>query len=272
MVQGINKCECFSMEHVEYDLLAAREFGECLFTWNERASFYVGMTSLLFWVLCQLPQFVTNYYNQSADALAPLLLAQWLVADTLNLLGALLTHQLVFQRISAGLFVSMHLIMIGQKVYYSGKKLTTVSSSSRTQPLLFIAMLVMIVCLPQRVDASGKPNIMVELSLIESCESEMEIPRSNMMVGNVLGWIASFFYVGSRLPQILKNRQRRSTDGISKSMFLCAVLGNLTYSSGILLRSSHLERSIPWLLASLACMCLDLVIVSQVWFYDRNPS
>lgn len=265
-VSEIGLCQCFSLEHIYFDPIAARGFQECLFTWNERASFYVGMLSLVFWVLCQMPQFVTNYRNKSADALAPMLLAQWLLGDTLNLLGAVLTHQLAFQRISAALFVTMDLMMIAQKLYYSRRNLTQISTPSSTQPLLFIAMILAMTSLPQAA-AHEKPLVLMELNLIESCEEELNISHSKLIMGNILGWTSTVFYVGSRLPQIMKNRRRKSTEGISDSMFVFAVLGNFTYSGGILLRNDHVVRSIPWLLGSLACMTLDITLVAQVWYY-----
>jgi hypothetical protein len=45
-----------------------------------------------------------------------------------------------------------------------------------------------------------------------------------------LGWTSAILYVGSRIPQILKNYRERSTEGLSVGMFLCAVLGNLLFT------------------------------------------
>lgn len=41
----------------------------------------------------QLPQFISNWRNKSAEALSPWFLAQWLLGDTFNLTGALLQGQ-----------------------------------------------------------------------------------------------------------------------------------------------------------------------------------
>jgi hypothetical protein len=42
------------------------------------------------WVFAQLPQFISNFRNKSAEALSPWFLAQWLLGDTFNLTGALM--------------------------------------------------------------------------------------------------------------------------------------------------------------------------------------
>jgi len=55
--------------------------------------FCLGLTAIVFWVFAQLPQFVSNFRNKSAEALSPWFLAQWLLGDTFNLTGALMQGQ-----------------------------------------------------------------------------------------------------------------------------------------------------------------------------------
>jgi hypothetical protein len=53
-------------------------------------------------------------------------------------------------------------------------------------------------------------------------------------IGRVLSWMSTFFYLGSRLPQLYKNHQRRSTAGLSPALFFAAFCGNLFYSTSLL--------------------------------------
>lgn len=46
-----------------------------------------------------------------------------------------------------------------------------------------------------------------------------------------MGWTSAVLYVGSRIPQILKNWKNKSTEGLSFGMFICAVLGNILFTS-----------------------------------------
>jgi hypothetical protein len=46
----------------------------------------------------------------------------------------------------------------------------------------------------------------------------------------LLGWTSAVLYVGSRIPQIVKNHRQKSTEGLSIGMFLCAVLGNVLFT------------------------------------------
>ena len=48
-------------------------------------------------------------------------------------------------------------------------------------------------------------------------------------VGQVSGYLCAVLYLGSRIPQILLNHRRKSTEGVSMLFFLFACIGNLTY-------------------------------------------
>ena len=85
--------------------------------------------------------------------------------------------------------------------------------------------------------------------------------------GQVLGYASSVFYLGSRVSQIVRNWRRHSAEGLSLAMFGCAIAANVTYGSGILLRTytwQALRASTPWILGSLGTVSLDVVIFCQV--------
>ena len=52
--------------------------------------------------------------------------------------------------------------------------------------------------------------------------------------GRILSWTSTILYLGSRLPQIYKNHNRRSTSGLSPSLFAAAFTGNFFYSTSVL--------------------------------------
>jgi hypothetical protein len=56
--------------------------------------------------------------------------------------------------------------------------------------------------------------------------------------GRILSWLSTFLYLGSRLPQLLHNYTRRSTEGLSPTLFMAAFFGNLFYSSSLLTNPS----------------------------------
>ncbi|MCJ1433277.1 hypothetical protein MMC27_002636 [Xylographa pallens] len=59
-----------------------------------------------------------------------------------------------------------------------------------------------------------------------------ETPTASL--GRLLSWTSTLLYLGSRLPQLYKNHTRRSTTGLSPSLFVAAFFGNLFYASSLL--------------------------------------
>jgi uncharacterized protein with PQ loop repeat len=82
--------------------------------------FALGLCSICSWLVSQLPQLIVNYKRQSAEALSPFFLAEWLLGDTANLLGALLKgdqpQTVVF---TAEYFICMDCILLIQYIYYT---------------------------------------------------------------------------------------------------------------------------------------------------------
>ncbi|KAI0382983.1 PQ-loop-domain-containing protein [Hypomontagnella monticulosa] len=108
--------------------------------------------------------------------------------------------------------------------------------------------------------------------------------------GQVFGWFCALLYLGSRLPQLLLNWRRKSTEGVSILFFLFACLGNLTYVLSIFAYEPHCAEShcrpgeaemiygryilvnASWLAGSLGTLLLDLGIFAQFFIYSGDDS
>lgn len=120
-------------------------------------------------------------------------------------------------------------------------------------------------------------------------------------MGQVFGYLCAVLYLGSRLPQLLLNYRRKSTDGVSLLFFLFACIGNLTYVLSILAYSPvcqgqvsgndessavvHRHRpqcrpgevgalywryilvNLSWLIGSFGTLLLDMAIFVQFFLY-----
>lgn len=95
------------------------------------------------------------------------------------------------------------------------------------------------------------------------------------LVGQIFGWLCAVLYLGSRVPQIMLNFDRKSCDGISFLFFLFACLGNLTYVVSILangLTRKYLMINASWLVGSVGTLALDFVIFCQFWLYGSDSA
>ncbi|GAB4820511.1 hypothetical protein N2152v2_007557 [Parachlorella kessleri] len=67
-----------------------------------------------------VPQLLANYRNKSAEALSPYFLAEWLLGDTCNLVGALLKgDQVPTVVFTAQYFICMDVVLLVQFIYYT---------------------------------------------------------------------------------------------------------------------------------------------------------
>ncbi|OOQ91298.1 PQ loop repeat protein [Penicillium brasilianum] len=125
-------------------------------------------------------------------------------------------------------------------------------------------------------------------------------------LGQAFGYLCAVFYLGSRVPQLLLNYRRKSTDGVSLLFFLFACIGNLTYVLSIMAYSpvcqgtvsasnslgklSHRHRphcrpgeaaalygryilvNLSWLVGSFGTLLLDMAIFVQFFLYSDGKS
>ncbi|KAI1321258.1 PQ loop repeat-domain-containing protein [Xylariaceae sp. FL0255] len=106
--------------------------------------------------------------------------------------------------------------------------------------------------------------------------------------GQIFGWLCAALYLGSRLPQLLLNFRRKSTEGVSVLFFLFACLGNLTYVLSIFayeprchekhcrpgeagrIYGRYILVNSSWLAGSLGTLFLDLAIFAQFFIYSGS--
>jgi uncharacterized protein with PQ loop repeat len=111
--------------------------------------------------------------------------------------------------------------------------------------------------------------------------------------GQIFGYFCAALYLGSRIPQLLLNYRRKSTEGVSMLFFLFACIGNLTYVLSIFAYEPHCHNqngdcengeaatiygryilvNASWLAGSLGTFILDFGIFAQFFIYrveDEN--
>ncbi|KAJ9612261.1 putative vacuolar membrane transporter for cationic amino acids [Cladophialophora chaetospira] len=114
-------------------------------------------------------------------------------------------------------------------------------------------------------------------------------PLEYDVLGQVFGYLCAVLYLGSRVPQLLLNYKRKSTEGVSLLFFLFACIGNLTYDMSIFAYSpichkpGHCEPgeaktiylryiavNASWIAGSLGTLLLDMAIFVQFFLYQKE--
>lgn len=57
-----------------------------------------------------------------------------------------------------------------------------------------------------------------------------DVTKDIRLLPQIFGWFSAILYIGSRVPQLIKNWRQQSTEGLSPGMFICAVFGNFFYA------------------------------------------
>lgn len=109
--------------------------------------------------------------------------------------------------------------------------------------------------------------------------------------GQIFGYLCAVLYLGSRVPQLLLNYRRKSTEGLNALFFLFACIGNLTYVLSIFafepvchesrngkhhrcakgeaaaIYGRYILVNLSWLLGSLGTLFLDMAVFVQFFMY-----
>lgn len=113
-------------------------------------------------------------------------------------------------------------------------------------------------------------KILQEASTIAFRDSLTLGEQSVSPLGTLLGWIMAAIYMGGRVPQIWKNVQRGTVEGLNPLMFLFALIGNAAYVGSIIVKSLDWEKlkpNMPWLVDAAVCVLLDIFILVQFIYY-----
>lgn len=121
----------------------------------------------------------------------------------------------------------------------------------------------------------------------ETPEKQDEILQFNP-TGQAFGYLCAVLYLGSRLPQLLLNYRRKSTDGLNALFFLFACIGNLTYVLSIFafnpvcrhrhcrdgeasaIYGKYILVNLSWIIGSLGTLFLDAGVFVQFFLYRKE--
>ena len=124
-------------------------------------------------------------------------------------------------------------------------------------------------------EPGADPRVSTNLLMqAQNCVDQPPPNRYFVIAGQTLGYVSLFCYISSRIAQIGRNYKRKSVEGLSTTMFVFAMLANLTYGAAILLAGGGEDvvlARLPWLLGSLGTVVLDMSIFAQAVIYGDSP-
>lgn len=195
--------------------------------------------SLFCYSITYFPQLKLILYNKSVEGLSVIMICMWTQADFLALLATLL------------LALPWNLVLID--MYHISISLVTIvcillySEEDRHQYTWYIVLFVI-------------TNICILLSAIET---------THIFLGEIIAWMTSILYIGGRIPQIIKNKKRKSVEGLSRWMYILTMIANVSYLCSLFV--SDLDRSLwiylPWIILIGITFFLDAIVLYQFYLY-----
>ncbi|EPQ18172.1 PQ-loop repeat-containing protein 2 [Myotis brandtii] len=244
-------------------------FGECAQDGWDEASVGLGLISILCFAASTFPQYIKACKTGNMDqALSLWFLLGWIGGDSCNLIGSFLADQLPLQTYTAVYYVLADLVMLSLYFHYKFKNRPSPLSAPINSLLLFTLGLVCITPLLSSTASMAAPREVFQGRKLLSVEPGNKPFTRQEIIGFVIGSISSVLYLFSRLPQIHTNFLRKSTQGISYSLFALVMLGNTLYGLSVLLKNpeegqsegSYLLHHLPWLVGSLGVLLLDAIV------------
>ena len=101
-----------------YLITFSSAFHVCVPTSLAFLSTALGILSIISWLFAQVPQIYKNYQLKSASGLSIYFLGIWILGDSSNLTGAILTRQAAWQVVVAGYYVCVDIGLVSQYVWY----------------------------------------------------------------------------------------------------------------------------------------------------------
>ncbi|KAL0094097.1 hypothetical protein F4703DRAFT_1833772 [Phycomyces blakesleeanus] len=271
-----------------------------------------GYLSILCWLIVFAPQLYENYSRKSGEGLSMTFLIIWLAGDIFNLAGVIMQDLLPTMFILALWYTVADIGLVWQILHYRRAWITehavyedehqslncqNQANYHTTPELSSLPETTTVITATKDTKAAKSSNtinfigfVSITLVTILSCCAYWApnlIPGSDnnnnnnnknknqpswSIVPQLMGWTSAALYVGSRIPQIVKNWRNKSTEGLSFGMFICAVLGNILFTLSIFLRSldpDYLLINLSWIVGSCGTLVFDFTIFLQFFVYDR---
>ncbi|ELW68551.1 PQ-loop repeat-containing protein 2 [Tupaia chinensis] len=243
-------------------------FGECAQDGWDEASVGLGLISILCFAASTFPQYIKACKTGNMDqALSLWFLLGWIGGDSCNLIGSFLADQLPLQTYTAVYYVLADLLMLSLYFHYKFKRRPSLLSAPINTALLFVLGTACAMPLLRSADPGAVPREVFRGRTLLSVQPGSKPFTRQEIIGFVIGSVSSVLYLLSRLPQIRTNFLRKSTQGVSYSLFGLVMLGNTLYGLSVLLKNpevgqsegSYLLHHLPWLVGSLGVLLLDTI-------------
>lgn len=206
-----------------------------------------SILSIVCYSIVYYPQFYEIYEKKCVNGISIWMLLLWNQADFMYL----------YSNIFLGLI--SNLIIMGWYQVFIGFCITIFTFYYKIKNDAFY----------EKVKKSMIITIYYTLSLIIGIILSIKTPQ-HIYIGLICSWISVIFYIIGRLPQIILNAKRHSTDGLSVVMYIFKILANVFYILTILtysIEKEYILLNLAWIVFTIVTILMDLFVIFQSIYY-----
>lgn len=249
---------------------------------GQQLSWIFGIISNGLWLFVFIPQLYKNYKNKNGEAISLLLLLCLMLGDIFSVISAVAKNLNLVIIYSAVYHIVLDLIVICQILYYRYYTENQESPTSEEDtPLLDTntyneqKQYYSYLCL-----TLGELTFLITSSLFSIIASILIglLPNKDIVLfmADILGWFATMIFISARVPQILLNYQRKSTQGLSLLSFIIINIANWCFLLSILILLydtqpeqylEYIKYNLQWIVGSGSTSIFDGIIFYQFYNY-----
>lgn len=241
----------------------------------EELVYILSVISLIFYSIVYVPQFYVIYKSKSSSGISIWTLLLWTQADIMSLIGTIVLYMhtsiiiVGWYHFIIGVCMIIF-VLVYRKKYHS--RVPDIKNDIEDNIAVDMA--------DDNVD-NNQPKYDIQLwctvifllvNIIVCISLNLTIKKSNDVIGEILGWITTAFYITGRFPQMWLNYKNKSTEGLSVWMYVFTILGNASYIAVITIDPITIESNLPWIVSSAVMIVLDIYIIFQHFYYKTLSS
>ena len=243
---------------------------------GQKLSLIFGIISNVSWMFVFVPQFYKNYINKNAEGMSLLLLFCLMLGDSFSIISAVLKNLSPVIIYSGVYHIILGTVIVLQFLYYRRKIILELNYLER-EPLLDISSTYSLYSEAFSDYEYFYLNFTEFIFFISTiCILSITIIIVNIqempMIADLIAWTATFIFIMSRIPQIILNTKRKSTEGLSLLSFIIINFANLFFFLSILIVLVDLKQSeyityiisnIQWIIGPICSTFFDIIIFYQ---------
>jgi uncharacterized protein with PQ loop repeat len=234
----------------------------CIISGNNLSNLF-GLLSSIIWFFVLIPQFYTNYKNNNSEAISLSLILLWIIGDIFSMISAYIKQismviiYLAIYHIIIGVLFSIHILFYR---YKSKNRYTELQPLQQEQLILYF---------------NEKILLGISLIFIVICFMLLSNFSIDFIIADIIGWVSTFIFIFSRIPQIYLNYTRKSVDGLNIYSLILVNIANIFFLTSILVNLCDTQdynffilNNLQWILGSTVTILFDLIIFYQFKKYN----